>query len=125
MQPYILTSPRYTIIRYLGEMVFSNIFSCLSKQGKTRLAVGKVTFLIFQDFEWSVFRSKLYQRTELFKICALKLKGNYCYTLKRSTPFSILQDKQYRITTCFKTCGTNSCFFPKGLKNYQKASLSG
>ena len=42
----ILTSARYTIIRYLGEMVFSNIFSCLSKQGKTRLAVGKVVCAI-------------------------------------------------------------------------------
>ena len=31
--------------------------------------------------------------------------------------------QQDRFTTCFKTCGTNYCFFPKGFKIYQKGSL--
>ena len=39
--------------------------------------------------------------------------------------FVLKQMQQDKFPTCFKTCGRNSCFFPKGLKNYKKGSLSG
>ena len=35
------------------------------------------------------------------------------------------QVKQDRFTTCFKTCGTNSWFFPKGFKITKRGTLSG